>query len=41
MESLARLGELKLTDADLAKLGRHPELGVGPWRAYLSILRRT
>jgi hypothetical protein len=71
-ESLTRLGELKLTDADLARQGRHPEFGVvtmrqhlatwvahdlghirqvvrvmarqysdavGPWRAYLSILR--
>lgn len=71
-ESLARLAELRLTDADLARRGRHPELGavtlgqhlatwvahdlnhvsqvvrvmahryqtaVGPWRAYLSILR--
>lgn len=71
-ESLARLGALNLTDADLARQGRHPELGavtlsqhlatwvahdlshinqiarvmarqysdaVGPWRAYLSVLR--
>jgi hypothetical protein len=71
-ESLTRVGELKLTDADLAKQGRHPEFGVvtmgqhmatwvahdlghirqivrvmarqyaeavGPWRAYLSIVR--
>uniref|UniRef100_A0A832IA75 DinB family protein n=1 Tax=Eiseniibacteriota bacterium TaxID=2212470 RepID=A0A832IA75_UNCEI len=71
-ESLARLAALGLTDADLARRGRHPELGavtlgqhlatwvvhdldhlgqiarvlarrhaddVGPWRAYLSILR--
>ena len=72
--SLARLGQLGLTDADLSKCGRHPEFGVvtlgqhlatwvahdlghisqivrvmarqysdavGPWQAYLSILRRT
>jgi DinB family protein len=71
-ESLARLGALNLTDADLATRGRHPEFGVvtlgqhlaawvahdlghvsqvvrvmarqyteavGPWRAYLSLLR--
>jgi hypothetical protein len=70
--SLTRVGELKLTDADLGKQGRHPEFGVvtmgqhmatwvahdlghirqivrvmarqytdavGPWRAYLSIVR--
>ena len=73
-ESLARLNRLALTDADLARHGRHPEFGivtmgqhlstwvahdlghigqivrvmarqytdaVGPWRAYLSILKRT
>jgi hypothetical protein len=73
-ESLNRLAALRLTDADLARRGRHPELGavtlgqhlttwvthdldhlgqivrvmarqyaeaVGPWRAYLSILRPT
>jgi DinB family protein len=73
-ESLERLGGLRLTDADLGRLGRHPEFGVvtlgqhlatwvahdlghlsqvvrvmarqyteavGPWTAYLSILRRT
>lgn len=72
IESLDRLAALGLTDADLARRGRHPELGavtlgqhlatwvahdlshlgqvarvmarqystaVGPWRAYLSILR--
>ena len=71
-DSLARIHALGLTDADLAKRGRHPEFGVvtlgqhcatwvahdlshisqvvrvmarqytdavGPWRAYLSILR--
>lgn len=71
-ESLDRLAELRLTEADLARRGRHPEFGVvtlgqhlatwvahdlshagqvvrvmarqystavGPWRAYLSILR--
>ena len=71
-ESLNRLAALGLTDADLARRGRHPEFGVvtlgqhlatwvahdlshvgqvvrvmakqyatavGPWRAYLSILR--
>ena len=71
-ESLDRLAALGLTDADLARRGRHPEFGVvtldqhlaawvahdlshigqmvrvmarqystavGPWRAYLSILR--
>lgn len=71
-ESLERLRALALTDADLERRGRHPELGsvtlrqhlatwvahdmshigqivrvmarqyhdaVGPWRAYLSILR--
>ena len=71
-ESLDRLESLGLTDADLARRGRHPEFGVvtmgqhlatwvahdlthvaqivrvmarqysdavGPWRAYLSILR--
>src|SRR5437867_2579682 len=71
-ESLARLSALNLTDADLARCGRHPEFGVvtlgqhlatwvahdlghvsqvvrvmarqyteevGPWRAYLSLLR--
>ena len=71
-ESLSRLAALGLTEADLARRGRHPELGavtlgqhlttwvthdlnhlgqtvrvmarqyteaVGPWRAYLSILR--
>jgi DinB superfamily len=27
-ESLARLGALRLTDADLARCGRHPEFGV-------------
>ena len=27
-ENLARLGVLGLTDADLARRGRHPELGV-------------
>ncbi len=69
-----RLAALKLTDADLARAGRHPDLGtvtmgqllatwvahdldhirqivgvmarqygeaVGPWRAYLSILRAS
>jgi hypothetical protein len=73
-ESLSRLNALRLTDADLARRGRHPELGVvtlgqhlatwvahdldhlgqivrvmarqysesvGPWQAYLSILRPT
>jgi hypothetical protein len=72
-ESLERLTALRLTDADLARRGRHPEFGavtmgqllatwvahdlghvsqivrvmarqysdaVGPWRAYLSIVRR-
>jgi hypothetical protein len=72
--SLARLDALGLTDADLAKRGRHPEFGVvtlgqhlstwvahdlghisqivrvmarqytdavGPWKAYLSILKRS
>jgi hypothetical protein len=71
-ESLAALAGMKLTDADMAQTGRHPELGevtlgqllaawvvhdldhvgqiartmaktyavaVGPWSAYLSILR--
>ena len=71
-ESLVRLDALGLTDADLARRGRHPEFGavtlgqllstwvahdlghlsqivrvmakqysdaVGPWRAYLSILK--
>jgi hypothetical protein len=71
-DSLTRLAMLQLTDADLARQGRHPEFGVvtlgqhlatwvahdlghirqivrvmarqysdavGPWRAYLSILR--
>ncbi len=71
-ESLERLAALSLTEADLERTGRHPELGVvtmrqhlatwvahdlthlvqiervmarrcanavGPWRAYLSILR--
>ncbi|MGE0464056.1 MAG: DinB family protein [Vicinamibacterales bacterium] len=71
-ENLDRLAALKLTDADLARRGRHPDLGavtlgqhlstwvahdlshivqvarvmarqytdaVGPWRAYLSVLR--
>jgi hypothetical protein len=71
-DSLARLQALRISDADLAKRGRHPEFGVvtlgqhcatwvahdlshisqvvrvmarqytdavGPWRAYLSILR--
>lgn len=71
-ENLERLSALRLTDADLARRGRHPEFGgvtlgqhlatwvahdlshlgqvvrvmarqyteaVGPWRAYLSILR--
>jgi len=71
-DSLARLQTLRISDADLAKRGRHPEFGVvtlgqhcatwvahdlshisqvvrvmarqytgavGPWRAYLSILR--
>jgi len=73
-ESLDRLRTLGLSDADLARRGRHPEFGivtmgqhlatwvahdfshvnqvvrtmarqysdaVGPWRAYLSILRRA
>jgi hypothetical protein len=73
-DSLDRLRTLGLSDADLARRGRHPEFGVvtmgqhlatwvahdfshvnqvvrtmarqysdavGPWRAYLSILRRT
>jgi hypothetical protein len=73
-ESLAHLDRLALTDADLARRGRHPEFGavtmgqhlatwvahdlghigqvvrvmarqyteaVGPWRAYLSILKRS
>ena len=72
VESLDRLLALRLTDADLARPGKHPELGVvtmrqllatwvahdlnhldqiarvmarqytsavGPWRAYLSILK--
>ena len=71
-ESLSRLAALGLTDADLERVGKHPEFGVvtmgqhlatwvahdlghisqvvrvmarrysaavGPWRAYLSILR--
>ncbi|HUR20370.1 MAG TPA: DinB family protein [Vicinamibacterales bacterium] len=72
LESLDRLAALNLTNADLTRIGRHPEFGVvtmgqhlatwvahdlghisqvvrvmarrystavGPWRAYLSILR--
>jgi len=72
-QSLGHLEALRLTDADLARTGRHPEFGVvtlgqllstwavhdfthlsqivrvmahqyedavGPWRAYLSVLRR-
>jgi hypothetical protein len=72
--SLARVAALGLTEADMARTGRHPEFGVvtlgqhlatwvahdlshlgqvvrvmarqytttvGPWRAYLSILRST
>jgi DinB superfamily len=72
LDSLSRLDQLHLTDADLQRRGRHPEFGVvtlgqhlstwvahdlghiaqivramarqyetavGPWRAYLSVLR--
>ena len=72
--SLARLDDLRLTEADLSRTGRHPELGVvtlgqhlstwvvhdlthinqivrvmakqyseavGPWKAYLSVVRDT
>ena len=35
-ESLARLRELQLTDADLARRGRHPELGVVTLGQHLS-----
>jgi hypothetical protein len=34
--SLARLAALKLTDADLARTGRHPEFGVVPMREHLA-----
>jgi DinB superfamily len=35
-ESLARLNELGLTEADLAKHGRHPEFGVVTLRQHLA-----
>ena len=73
-ESLSRLADLKLSDVDLSRRGKHPELGVvtmaqhlstwvahdlghirqivrvmarqytdavGPWAAYLPILKRA
>jgi hypothetical protein len=35
-QSLSRLSELQLTDADLEKHGRHPEFGVVTMRAHMA-----